>query len=72
MATFGHIGDGNIHFCVICDKEDRDKVEGLMEPAIFYWLKKVRGSISAEHGIGFAKANYLNTTRDESVIQVMK
>lgn len=43
-----------------------------MEPAIFYWLKKVRGSISAEHGIGFAKANYLNTTRDESVIQVMK
>lgn len=52
-ALLGHIGDGNVHFCVICKEENAEHVESLLEPEIFKWLRPHRGSISAEHGIGF-------------------
>jgi len=35
VASFGHIGDGNIHINVICDAKKRNKIEGLIEPAIY-------------------------------------
>ncbi|KAK9502173.1 hypothetical protein O3M35_012756 [Rhynocoris fuscipes] len=58
VTGFGHIGDGNIHLNVQT-KEFDHQVHELIEPYIFEWTSAQGGSISAEHGIGFKKAEYL-------------
>ena len=72
VATFGHIGDGNIHINVICDESKKKCVEELIEPAIYEWLAPRKGSISSEHGIGFFKANLLHYSKSREVIEIMK
>jgi len=60
VLTYGHIGDGNMHFVVM---PPRDMVEGparhnwikASEAVIFEVVDRFGGSISAEHGIGRAK-----------------
>lgn len=44
----------------------------MLEPFIFEEVAKLRGSISAEHGIGFRKSQYLHFSKDESAIQLMR
>jgi len=39
--------------------EYSEEVNNLIEPFIYEWVASKRGSISAEHGIGFKKTNYL-------------
>ncbi len=48
---FGHLGDGNIHVNLVGDAPDADAVLGL--------VLELGGTISAEHGIGVAKAAWL-------------
>ena len=50
---YGHVGDGNLHFNLIFDTyEQLKKEQAIVEPKIMALVKKYRGSISAEHGIG--------------------
>lgn len=39
---------------------------------IFFNIEKRQGSISAEHGLGFAKRPYLKYSKDQSMINLMK
>ena len=67
VCVFGHIGDGNLHVNVM--KPDAlEKAEFLArtkeaDHAIFALVKKHHGSISAEHGIGLLKKDYLPYSR---------
>lgn len=70
-AGYGHIGDGNLHLNVPVRFYDK-KVEKLLEPFVYEWISKVSGSISAEHGLGFAKRNYIGYSKDEQLISLMK
>jgi len=65
--TFGHLGDGNIHFCVgpVTDKQAIDTV-------VYEILAKYGGSVSAEHGIGLSKKPYIHLSRSEAELAVMK
>ncbi len=61
MVSFGHAGDGNIHFNIMLDKnnkEDLKKAEHAVE-ALFGYTLKLGGTISGEHGIGIAKLPYI-------------
>lgn len=49
---------------------DRD-IAMLLEPFIFEYVSKLRGSVSAEHGIGFMKTKYLSMSRTPSEIELM-
>lgn len=70
---YGHIGDGNLHINISClNKENEEKLETIIEPYIFEWLSKVGGSISAEHGLGLMKAEYLHLQKKPEVIESMK
>lgn len=70
---YGHIGDGNLHLNIaVYDKSQVQKVEKLLEPFIFEKLRECKGSISAEHGIGLMKAQYLNYTKSDLSIELMK
>ena len=56
MIGHGHIGDGNLHLnCTIRGFSDRpllQRLQTLLEPFVFAYVRDKRGSISAEHGIG--------------------
>jgi len=62
IPCFGHTGDGNVHTNVMTDKNDPHKME-LAEQAIhdvFEVTLKLGGTLSGEHGIGLAKAPFMN------------
>lgn len=44
----------------------------LIEPAVYEWTSKVNGSISAEHGLGFKKRNYIHFSKSSGAITLMK
>jgi glycolate oxidase len=74
MATFGHAGDGNIHFNIMLDKKDKaqlKKAEGAVEELFDYTLK-LGGTISGEHGIGITKAPYMGKEIGPVEIDLMK
>lgn len=68
---FGHMGDSNIHLNVECDSYS-EKVHQLIEPFIYEFTMKLKGSISAEHGIGFEKKNYLKVYKQQEAFDLMK
>jgi FAD/FMN-containing dehydrogenase len=43
-----------------------------IEPFVYEWTKENRGSISAEHGLGVLKNNYLSYSKDENTIEMMR
>ncbi len=73
VATFGHIGDGNLHATFIMnptEPEQWKKVKGIALEFIDMTLR-MGGTVSAEHGIGMAKSPYIGKQLGES-INVMK
>lgn len=76
VVWFGHIGDGNLHINILrpagMSKEDFVKECQKVDTLIFAAIKKYNGSISAEHGVGLTKKNFLNYTRSAAEIELMK
>lgn len=71
VIGYGHLGDGNLHLNISA-KEYSTKLTEAIEPFIYEWLQKVNGSISAEHGLGVMKRNYLHYSKTENMIKTMK
>mmetsp|Transcript_114725 Transcript_114725/g.272897 ORF Transcript_114725/g.272897 Transcript_114725/m.272897 type:complete len:520 (-) Transcript_114725:88-1647(-) len=71
-AGYGHLGDANLHLNVTSLSGRDDKVHGLLEPWVFEWVSQAHGSISAEHGIGQCKPNFLHLSKADSAIQLMR
>ncbi|KAI0399921.1 hypothetical protein F4802DRAFT_587233 [Xylaria palmicola] len=71
VVGYGHMGDCNLHLNVAVRRYDK-RVEEVLEPFVYEWIGKVNGSISAEHGIGIAKKQYLGFSRNETMISLMK
>jgi len=72
---FGHMGDGNIHFNVT-QPVGADKAAYLarweeLNEAVHAVVKRMNGSISAEHGIGVLKRDLLPTVKDKVAMNVM-
>ncbi len=76
IALFGHIGDGNLHLNIVKPKEltDTDFFQRCksVDPEMFQLIQKHKGSISAEHGIGLLKKDYLGFSRSQEEIDTMK
>ncbi|WP_265822714.1 FAD-binding oxidoreductase [Geovibrio ferrireducens] len=74
VGTFGHAGDGNLHPTILTDKRNKDemvRVEKAIDE-IFASALKLEGTISGEHGIGSAKAKYLESEVGAGTIRFMK
>jgi len=71
IGTFGHAGDGNLHPTILCDRRDKEefaRVEHAIDD-IFEAALSMNGTLSGEHGIGLAKAKYMeNETNRASVL----
>jgi glycolate oxidase len=74
IPCFGHAGDGNIHVNIMVPPGDEEAMRRAHEAemALFEGVVALEGSISGEHGIGFAKAKYLPLELDPQTIALMK
>jgi FAD/FMN-containing dehydrogenase len=68
VILFGHLGDGNLHVNVL-DAEPGDE---RVDDAVLQLVAELGGSIGAEHGIGFAKRQWLHLTRSAGEIDAMR
>lgn len=66
---YGHIGDGNLHVALFIDTMDKSQWERLMKAAdkIHRAAIHLGGTVSCEHGIGKAKAQYMEDQCGQAV-----
>ena len=69
--TFGHMGDGNLHFIVSLGKGAEDG-RVAVERCVYEPLAAIEGSVSAEHGVGLEKKAYLAISRNEVEVNLMR
>lgn len=70
VIGYGHLGDGNLHLNVSVSQYD-EKILSQIEPFVYEWTSKKRGSISAEHGVGLMKANEIFYSQSHETVQMM-
>ena len=71
VYPFGHVADGNIH--LIVGKENNSEIlTQNINDIVYQPLQEIKGSISAEHGIGIDKKPYLHLSRTKPEMELMK
>jgi FAD/FMN-containing dehydrogenase len=76
VCWYGHIGDGNLHLNIL--KPEALSIEafyqrcGAISPRLFELIAARNGSISAEHGVGLAKRDFLGYSRSSDEIEIMR
>jgi FAD/FMN-containing dehydrogenase len=68
--VYGHLGDGNLHLTVH-QPADRPETARMIQEAVYALVGRHGGSISAEHGIGIAKREFLPHSRSAAEIAAM-
>ncbi|MBW2013774.1 MAG: FAD-binding protein [Deltaproteobacteria bacterium] len=74
MVSFGHAGDGNIHFNIMLDKKNKTELKKA-EYAIdilFDYTLELGGTISGEHGVGITKSAYIEKEIGSVELNLMK
>jgi glycolate oxidase len=74
IPTFGHAGDGNLHINVMLQDDDEstrrrgaETVRKIFEKAVY-----LGGTISGEHGVGYAKAPFFDLAITPQTMDLMK
>ncbi|PHY12556.1 FAD-binding oxidoreductase [Caulobacter sp. B11] len=70
-AVFGHLGDGNLHLIVRL-ADTTPAVRRAVEDVVYGPLQALCGSISAEHGVGLQKRDFLHLSRGPAEIALMR
>lgn len=71
LMVFGHMGDGNLH--LIAGMGSREPADlHVLEDIVYRPLRDIGGSVSAEHGIGLQKRDYLSWSRSAGEIALMR
>jgi FAD/FMN-containing dehydrogenase len=68
LLVFGHLADGNLHFEIA----GVDPSDAALDDAILKLATSLGGAVSAEHGVGRAKAAALPLSRTAGDIEVMR
>lgn len=76
ICNFGHIGDGNFHINIMkpdaLSKEDFLTRTHEVDHDLFSIVRKYAGSISAEHGIGLLKKDFLEYSRSPEELRYFR
>ena len=76
VCWYGHIGDGNLHLNIL--KPESVPIDDFFErchrinPELFMLIEKRGGSISAEHGVGLLKRDFLPYSKSDVEIGLMR
>ncbi|MDR1314522.1 MAG: FAD-binding protein [Deltaproteobacteria bacterium] len=74
VGVFGHAGDGNLHPTILCDRRDPEefaRVEAMVD-GIFEAALGLQGTLSGEHGIGLAKARWMEKETNRATVEFSK
>lgn len=71
VITFGHLGDGNLHVGV-APRPWSEAARHRAEELVYRPLEAIGGSLSAEHGIGLEKRDWLHVSRNAEEIALMR
>ena len=75
-VLFGHLGDGNLHINILkpetWEREAFIKECEKVNETLFSLIQEYEGSISAEHGVGLLKKEYLPYSCSREEIEMMK
>jgi glycolate oxidase len=74
IPTFGHAGDGNLHINVMLQQqteEERRRGASVVRE-IFKKAVELGGTISGEHGVGYAKAPFIDLAIAQPAMELMK
>ncbi|TIQ15916.1 FAD-linked oxidase C-terminal domain-containing protein, partial [Mesorhizobium sp.] len=66
IYVFGHLGDGNLHYQV------RTVDPAAAYDIVYRGVAAAGGSVSAEHGIGVDKKEWLHLVRSDAEIAAMR
>ncbi len=77
LVTYGHLGDGNLHYNVQAPEgEDQarflNEEEAPMNKLVYEVVDRYHGSISAEHGIGSLKSDKLEQHKSPVALGLMR
>jgi FAD/FMN-containing dehydrogenase len=68
LIVFGHVNEGNLHVNVL----DTGELAEQVTEAVLRLVAELEGSISSEHGVGRAKAEWLGLSRSDTEIAAMR
>lgn len=72
LIPFGHVGDGNLHFNFITPEARVDELKPILLKRLYDEVTALKGSISAEHGIGRLKRDDLQRLKDPVELELME
>lgn len=75
IPSFGHAGDGNLHIYICRDNLPDEQWKNKLKQSFDLLYEKARefgGQVSGEHGIGYAKKDYLRQQLGENQIELMR
>ena len=75
IPSFGHAGDGNLHVYICRDAlndEDWEKTLSVCFDKMYEKAVELGGLVSGEHGIGYAKKEFLRRQYGETPIALMQ
>ncbi|MGD2145227.1 MAG: FAD-linked oxidase C-terminal domain-containing protein [Anaerolineae bacterium] len=75
IISFGHSGDGNVHVNVLKDEIADQRWEELVPVVteeVYRLALSLGGTLTAEHGVGATRRQYLRLALEESQIEVMR
>ena len=76
VFLYGHLGDGNVHVNMVqgrhLTKEAFYEAEKAIADQVYGQVASLNGSVSAEHGIGVMKRDYLGHSRSDAEIATMR
>ncbi|MEM8660835.1 MAG: FAD-binding oxidoreductase [Pseudomonadota bacterium] len=76
IVWYGHIGDGNLHLNILkpdgMEKDEFQRQCGSVSEQLFSIVQSYGGSVSAEHGVGLLKKDYLHFSRSPLEIDIMR
>lgn len=75
IPSFGHAGDGNLHIYIcrdgLSEKEWESKLSACFD-RMYAKAEEIGGLVSGEHGIGYAKKEYLKKQYGQTPIAIMQ
>ncbi|MCL2403939.1 MAG: FAD-binding oxidoreductase [Defluviitaleaceae bacterium] len=75
IKSFGHAGDGNLHIYVLRDALDDIQWKSTLSTVFTHLYERAAmygGKVSGEHGIGYAKLPYLQSSECATVLELMR
>ncbi len=74
MVSFGHAGDGNIHFNIMLDRKDPVQLARANQAVseLFDYTLELGGTLSGEHGVGITKSAYMAREIPPEAVALMR